>query len=233
MQMDAQNILNFIRQLTQNNNREWFAAHKEWYDQVRQDVDAFTREWIAALAQIEPEVATLQPKDCVYRIYRDIRFSPNKLPYKHWMGVYIAKRGGRKSPYGGYYLHLEPDHCMFAGGVWCPEPDLLKALRQDIYDNADELETIFSSPAVKPYLKDFDADDMLKTVPASFRQHNPDYPQDWPHADWLKRKTFTFSYPITEAQLAKPDFLQYLITLCKAGKPINDFLNYTVENNPS
>ena len=228
--MEGKKILKFIRELTENNNREWFAAHKEQYDAVRDDVYAFTREWLAALAEVEPEVTELQPKDCVYRIYRDIRFSPNKLPYKHWMGVYIAKKGGRKSPYGGYYLHFQPGNCLFAGGIWCPEPDLLKALRQDVYDNAEELENIFSLPEVKPYLHDFDTDYMLKTVPASFRQQNPDFDPAWPHADWLKRKTFTFSFPLDDKQLDDPHFLDTLMTLCRAGKPINDFLNYTVEN---
>lgn len=228
--MNSKNILKFIKELSENNNREWFGAHKPWYDEVRADIYAFTTEWITALAEIEPEVAVLQPKDCVYRIYRDIRFSPNKLPYKDWIGIYIAKRGGRKSPYGGYYLHFQPGNCLFAGGIWCPEPDLLKALRQDIYDNAEELDEIFAMPEVKPYLTDFDTDYMLKTVPASFRQGNPDYPRDWPHADWLKRKTFTFSYPLSDKELESTKFLDQLMALCKAGKPINDFLNYTVEN---
>jgi uncharacterized protein (DUF2461 family) len=119
---------------------------------------------------------------------------------------------------------------MFAGGIWCPEPELLKALRQDIYDNAEELEEIFAKKEVKPYLKDFDTEYMLKTVPASFRQKNPDYDPEWPHADWLKRKAFTFSYPLRDKELEKPDFIDNLMTLCRAGKPLNDFLNYTVEN---
>ena len=156
--MDSKNVLKFIEKLTENNNREWFAANKEWYLEVKNDVDQFTKLWLERLVELEPEVAELEPKDCVYRIYRDIRFSPNKVPYKHWMGVYVAKRGGRKSPYGGYYLHLQPRNCLFAGGLWCPEPDLLKALRQDVYDNAEELEEIFARPEVKPYLTDFDTD---------------------------------------------------------------------------
>ena len=228
--MDSKNVLKFIEKLTENNNREWFTANKEWYLEVKNEVDKFTKLWLERLVELEPEVADLEPKECVYRIYRDIRFSPNKVPYKHWMGVYVAKRGGRKSPYGGYYLHLQPGNCLFAGGIWCPEPDLLKALRQDVYDNAEELEEIFARPEVKPYLTDFDTDYMLKTVPASFRQQNPDFDPEWPHADWLKRKTFTFSYPLQEKELEKPDFIEKLMTLCRAGKPINDFLNYTVEN---
>lgn len=228
--MDAKKILSFISDLTENNNREWFNAHKDRYLEIKGEIDTFTTEWIARLAEIEPEVAQLKPSDCVYRIYRDTRFSSDKTPYKHWLGVYVAKKGGRKSLYGGYYLHFEPGQCMFAGGIWCPEPELLKTLRQDIYDNVDELEEIFARDDVRPYLQDFDRDYMLKTVPASFRQQNSDYPSDWAHADWLKRKAFTFSHPLSDEEMNRPDFMDYLMTLCKAGKPLNDFLNYSVEN---
>jgi len=228
--MDSKNILNFIKELTTNNNREWFNAHKDQYQQVKEDLDRFTSEWLERLVELEPEIADLKPKDCVYRIYRDIRFSPDKRPYKHWLGIYVAKHGGRKSPYGGYYLHFEPGKCMFAGGIWCPEKELLQTLRQDIYDNVDELEDIFRRREVNAYLHDFDTEYMLKTVPASFRQKNTDYNPEWPHADWLKRKAFTFSYPLTDAQMARPDFMELLMALCRAGKPLNDFLNYSVEN---
>lgn len=228
--MDAKKILSFISDLTANNNREWFNEHKDRYLEMKSEIDQFAEEWIARLAEIEPEVASLKPADCVYRIYRDTRFSHDKTPYKHWLGVYVAKHGGRKSPYGGYYMHFEPGCCMFAGGIWCPEPELLKTLRQDIYDNADELEEIFAMPEVSKYLHDFDTEYMLKTVPASFRQQNTDYPADWAHADWLKRKAFTFSYPLSDEDMNRPDFIDHLMTLCKAGKPINDFLNYSVEN---
>ena len=228
--MDSKNILDFLRALRENNCREWFSAHKKWYEEAHADALAFTEEWLAELVKIDPSIEGLTGKDCFFRIYRDIRFSANKLPYKTWFGIFAARDGGKKSPYGGYYLHLEPDHCLFAGGIWCPEGELLKALRQDVYDNAEELEEIFAREDVKPYLQDFDTDYMLKTVPASFRQANPDFDPAWPHADWLKRKTFTFSYPLSEAKVASPAFLQQLLTLCKAGKPINDFLNYTVDN---
>ncbi len=223
-------VLFFIEKLAENNNREWFSAHKQEFLEVKNEVYGFAQEWITQLTELEPEVAELTPKDCVYRIYRDIRFSPNKLPYKHWMGIYVAKNGGRRSPYGGYYLHLQPHECMFAGGVWCPEPELLKALRQDIYDNADELEAIFECKDVKPYLQDFDTDFMLKTVPASFRQMNPDFDPQWKHADWLKRKAYTFSHPLTDQEVCSPHLMERLMVLCRAGKPLNDFLNYTVEN---
>ena len=228
--MNAKNVLNFIQNLTENNNKEWFSANKEWYLKAKDEVDDFTRLWLKRLVELEPGVAGLEPKDCVYRIYRDVRFSPNKAPYKHWMGIYTAKNGGRKSPYGGYYLHLQPGNCLFAGGIWCPEPDLLKALRQDIYDNADELEEIFARKEVKAYIRDFDTDYMLKTVPFSFRSNNPSFDPKWKHADWLRRKTYTFSVPIGDQELDKPDFIEKLMALCRAGKPINDFLNYTVEN---
>jgi len=222
--MDAKKILSFIADVTANNNREWFAEHKDAYLAMKNEIDQFTAQWIERMIEIEPEVEGLQPKDCVYRIYRDIRFSYDKRPYKHWQGILIAKKGGRKSPYACYYLHFEPGDCMFCGGVWNPESDLLKALRQDVFDNAEELEEIFARPEVKKYFTDFSGDEPLKRVPAPF-------PADWEHADWLKHKMYTFCYPFTEKEMCAPDFLDKLMDVCKGAKPLNDFLNYTIDEN--
>lgn len=222
--------LQFIAELAANNNREWFAANKERYLAIRAKLESFTAQWVAQLRQMDPEIEPLQPKDCLYRIYRDTRFSKDKTPYKHWMGIYVAKHGGRRSPYGGYYLHLQPGQCLFAGGIWCPEPELLKRLRQDVYDNVDEIEQIFARPEVNTYFSTFESEDNYKKVPTSFLSANPSYPHDWPHADWLKYKSYNFSCPLSDDLVAQPDFLDQLMLRCRAAKPINDFLNYTLDN---
>lgn len=221
--MNAKRILDFIGQLTCNNNREWFNAHKDEYLAVKSDLEQFTSEWIAVASDIDPQLASLTTKDCMYRIYRDIRFSANKLPYKDWIGIILAPHGGRKSRHGCYYLHFQPGACMFAGGVWCPDSELIKSIRQDIYDNADELEAIFANEEVKPYFTSFDSDGALKKVPAPF-------PKDFPHPNWIARNSFTFSIPISDKEMCSPRFFDYLLSLCRAAKPLNDFLNYTVDN---
>ena len=222
--MNAQQVLEFLKRLTANNNREWFNAHKEEWLACKADLEAFTAQWLEAMQEIDPETTNLQVKDCMYRIYRDTRFSHNKAPYKDWIGLIIAPHGGRKSPYGCYYLHFQPGQCLFAGGVWCPEPDTIKALRRDIYDNYEELESIFAREDVAPLFQGFDHDGELKKLPAPFN-HSA---KDFPHPKWISRKSFTFEYHLTDADMQSPDFFERLLTLCRAAKPINDFLNYTV-----
>ena len=111
---------------------------------------------------------------------------------------------------------------MFAAGIWGPTPELLKALRTEIEANYDEVEGIMAQPEWQRFFTDFDTDYMLKKVPASF---DPDFV----HADWLKRKSYTVSAPLTDEQVCAPDFLDLVMELSRAAKPMNDFLNYTFE----
>ena len=215
-------ILDFLTELSCNNNREWFNAHKDWYRDCHLRFEQFTANWLASLADIDPELATLQPKDCIWRIYRDVRFSHDKRPFKEWFGVFPAAKGGKKSDRGGYYIHVQPDKCMFAGGMWCPNKDLLHAVRREILANYDEVEDIFANPLTKRYFQDFDTDQILKKVPQGF-------PTDFVHADWLKRKAYTFSTPLTNEQVCSLDFLDLVTDISRAAKPINDFLNYTFD----
>lgn len=215
-------ILDFLTELSCNNNREWFHAHKDWYVRCMKKFEEFTAQWLEQLTAIDPELAGLQPKDCIWRIYRDVRFSHDKRPFKEWFGVFPAAKGGKKSDRGGYYIHIQPGQCMFAGGMWCPNKDLLHAVRREIFANYDEVEGVFANPVTNRYFQDFDTDQMLKKVPLGF-------PTDFVHADWLKRKAYTFSTPLTDEEVCAPDFLEKVVEISRAAKPINDFLNYTFE----
>ncbi len=222
-------ILDFLNKLSYNNNREWFELHRAEYEQCRKEFDNFTLLYLQGLSKIDPALSVLQPKDCTWRIYRDVRFSADKRPYKEWFGTFPAapapgqpKTGGKKSMRGGYYIHIQPGHCMFAGGIWGPTPDLLKALRQEIYANYEEVEDIMNSKQWQRYFGDFDTEWMLKKVPQGFDK-------DFVHADWLKRKAYTFSSPITDEQVCSPDFVDLALDLARTAKPMNDFLNYTFD----
>ncbi len=214
--------LDFLAQLAVNNNRDWFQSHKDWYTEAYSQFLAFSQEYVARLAEVDDTLLGLQAKDCIWRIYRDVRFSADKRPYKEWFGVFPAAKGGKKSLHGGYYVHIQPGHCMFAAGIWSPTPELLKTLRKEIWANYDEIEDIMAQPDFQRYFTDFDTDDMLKKVPQGF---DPDFV----HADWLKRKSFTFSTPLTDTQVCAPDFMDHIIRIATAAKPLNDFLNYTFE----
>ena len=224
-------VLQFLTALSANNNREWFAENKAWYQDCYARFVEFSAEYIKRLAELDPSLAVLQPKDCIWRIYRDVRFSKNKDPYKEWFGVFPAtgvpgkpKTWGKHSMRGGYYVHIQPGQCMFAGGIWDPGKELLDALRKEIEANYEEVEDIMAAPGWQQYFSnDFDPYwGMLKKVPAGF---DPTFI----HADWLKHKTYTFSTPLTDAQVSAPDFMDRIIDIATAAKPMNDFLNYTFE----
>lgn len=212
-------IYRFLEELKQNNNREWFNANKDWYLSVKAEHESFVNRLIPALAKVDPEIDGLTAKDCIYRIYRDVRFSPNKEPYKTHIGAYMVK-GGKKSPRAGYYVHIEPGNSLLSGGIWCPEPSLLKALRKDVYDNIDEFTGIVRD---KKFQKYYTLDgEKLKTVPQPF-------PKDFPEGEMLKYKSYTVTNNIPDTFLERDDAIERIVERFALMQPFNRFLNYTVE----
>lgn len=220
--MNIDNILRFLDELKINNNREWFAENKTWYDQVRAEFEFLSKDLILEISKFDEDIKHVEVKDCVFRIYKDIRFSHDKTPYKTHFGVFVASAGGRKSQRGGYYLHLDPAGCFVAVGVWSPEPALLKALRQSVYDNIDELNGIRNNPNFSRYFNTFFDEDKLKTVPKGF-------PKDFPDAELLKLKHYMVEYKLEDALREKEDFVQQVAEIAKQAYPLNRFLNYTVD----
>lgn len=222
MIMSVLNILQFLNELKINNNREWFAENKTFYDRVRKEFEQLSKDLIVEISKFDEEIKHVEVKDCVFRIYRDTRFSHDKTPYKTHFGVYIATAGGRKSQRGGYYLHLDPAGCFVGAGVWCPEANVLKALRQSVYDNIDELNEIRSNPDFSGYFTSFFEEDKLKTVPRGF-------PKDFPEAELLKLKHYLVEYKLDESLLNADDFIPKVADIFKQAYPFNKFLNYTVD----
>lgn len=218
--MGMTETLDFLTQLRQNNNREWFNDHKVWYNRLRDEFVVKVDELIGLLARVDSELVGVSAKDCIFRIYRDIRFSADKTPYKPYFSMFAAK-GGRQSPKGGYYLHLEPGNCLFSGGIWCPEAPLLKALRQAVYDNYDEFLSIVDDPAFKVVYRAFEGD-VLKTVPRP-------YARDCEQAEFLKRKDYVVTTHVPDAFYASGDWLTHAAEKLGAIYPLNRFLNYTVD----
>ena len=134
--MDISEILDFLKRLAAHNNREWFQEHKTEYLRVQTAFEELLSVVIARISLFDESVAHVLPRDCTYRIYRDVRFSADKSPYKTHIGGYINAKG-KKSDHCGYYLHLEPENCMIAGGSWCMPSDMLRAVRQSVCDNID------------------------------------------------------------------------------------------------
>lgn len=215
-----QEIIQFLRELAANNDRAWFQENKQRYERLRDQFIANVQLLINKTMAFDPEISGLEAKDCLFRIYRDIRFSPNKMPYKTYFGAYIAQ-GGRRSIRGGYYLHLQPGACMLSGGVWCPEPKLLKQLRKDIYDHIEEFTAIMETPQFKHWFSGLDGES-LKRMPVG-------YPQDSPYADIMKHKDFCVTAKLPDNFFFAEDWADRTVECFKALQPFNQFLNYTVD----
>jgi len=209
--------LDFLKDLVKNNNREWFQANKDRHDAARENVIGFARELIALLHQTDPEIdKDLDPKKCVMRIYRDIRFSPNKAPYKNNFGMSIPTRG-LKNGGAEYYLHITPGGSFIAGGYWMPEGDHLKAIRQEIDYNGSELKRIIDEPEFVKLFGNFRTQEQLKTVPQGYTADNE-------HIDLIKLKSFIVMHNLTDAEICSPDALQHIAAICNKIHPLNVFL---------
>lgn len=213
-------ILAFLQQLANNNRREWFQDHKSEYLAVQQGFDEVLAVLIARIAVFDESIANVRPSDCTYRIYRDIRFSADKSPYKRHIGGYINAHG-KKSDHCGYYFHLEPGNCMLAGGSYCLPAATVNALRQSVYDNIDEYRTIVEDPDFRRYFPVI-GEEHLKTVPKGF-------PKDFAYADYLKCKDFTVSYQVPDAFFDTPDWLEKAADVFYQVKRFADFTNYTID----
>ncbi len=217
-------VLDFLKELRLNNNREWFGDHKQEYEIAKKEFVNVCQTLIVKIGEFDKDILNVKPQECVFRIFRDIRFSPDKTPYKNHFGTYIAFPGGRKSPRGGYYLHIDPvEGCFFGAGIWSPEPPVLKALRQGIYDNYDEFEEIISREDFRiNYDNSFYNEEKLKTLPKGF-------PADFANPEILKLKHYFVSHDLKEDDITDIHFTNHLADLAKAAYPLNRFLNYLVD----
>ncbi|MFD2245525.1 DUF2461 domain-containing protein [Pontibacter ruber] len=208
--------LTFLSDLSKNNTREWFNQNKPRYDAARKNYSQFLDELLAEMALFEPVAHGQQGKDLLFRIYRDVRFSNDKRPYKDHFGAYIAE-GGRKSILPGYYLHLAGnDNSFVAGGLWMPPADYLKAVRQEIDYNLEELESILQEPAFKERFGNIQGE-QLKTTPKGYDKENP-------AIEYLRFKSWNAVMPLPDKVVLGKDFKDVVLEAFKAVKPFNDFL---------
>ena len=217
LKMNTASILQFLAQLEQNNNKAWMDMHKAEYQVARETLLEITDHFIKELSKIDADIASLTPKDCIFRINRDIRFTKDKSPYKINMGAYLTK-GGKNGGYAGYYLHLQPhDQSFIAGGLYQPMPDALKQVRQEIDYNGDKLEAILSDKNFK---------EMFSSLQGECLQRPPKgYHPDHTYIDWLKLKSFTVMHPISDKKVIGPDFTKQVLEGFKLLTPLNQFFN--------
>ncbi len=218
--MIEKSTLDFLTNLTDNNNREWFLDNKLAYEKAKANFVEAIQHIIEDVSKLDKGLKGLDAKKCVFRINRDIRFSANKLPYKNNFGASFSA-GGKNSNKAGYYLHLESSKAFVAVGKWMPEPIELAAIRQEIDYHSKEFKKLLSDKEFKAYYGDLSAEDKLKTAPKG-------YPKDHPELEILKLKSFVAVCDFKRKDILDKTFLSTCIQGCKIGIPLNAFLNRAI-----
>lgn len=210
------NTIGFLKKLKKNNNTPWMHAHKEEYLGAKKEFEFLVQELIFRIGEWDSRLSHLEPKQCIFRLNRDVRFSDNKKPYKENFGAFMAY-GGKKSGLPGYYLNIDPTNFFVAGGIWMPEADKLLKIRRYILEHGDELEKILKDKKFKKLFGSLSTEASLKRAPKGF-------PADHPYGEFLKLKSFTVSSPLTLKDITAPGLGKKLDPYFKAMKPLNDFL---------
>lgn len=216
MTLDAE--LRFLKTLARNNNRDWFERNKPKYLDAKSHFEEFIGLLLTEMSKFDTSVTGLQPRKVIFRIYRDVRFSKDKRPYKTNMGASISAAGkgiGRT----GYYIHIEPGgKSMAAGGMYMPESGDLAKVRQEIDYNGAKLEKIMKGKSFRKTFGDFWDEDKLKKMPKG-------YPKDHRYIEWLKLKSFIVIHEFPDKEVLSPGFVRKVANAFQLLKPLNDFMD--------
>lgn len=214
--------LKFLKDLKKNNNKPWFEKNKSTYLDAKDDVELFVARVIEEFGKEDADIAPLQAKDCTYRIYRDVRFSKDKTPYKTHMGAYLNK-GGKKMPTAGFYLHVEPGRNMAGGGLWMPPAPDLNKVRQEIDYNLKEWTKILGDRTFKKnFPEGLEREELLSRPPKGYEAENP-------AIEFLKLKSFVVTRTFTDAEMQSRSLVKDVLTTFRSMKDFVQFLNRSIE----
>lgn len=206
-----QEVLSFLENLEKNNNRDWFNERKTEFKNLKNEVKIFNN---ALLSELNRHDNIEKMK--LFRIYRDVRFSKNKMPYK----THIASSFRRLKPElrGGYYLHIKPNNESFiATGFWDPNKDDLMRIRKEFEIDDSEIREIIDNKTFKSIWGDMQGDE-VKTAPRGFDK-------DHEAIDLIKKKQFVFTKKFTDKEVLQPDFLEEVNAAFKAIRPYFDYMS--------
>jgi uncharacterized protein (TIGR02453 family) len=215
--------LKFLKDLKKNNNKPWFDAHRKQYEDAKTDFASFVQVIIDKNGKKDESIVHLKVKECTFRINRDVRFSKDKSPYKDNMGAYMS-RGGKKSPFAGYYFHCQPGRCFAGGGLWVPMPADLNKVRQEIDYNFAEFKRLIGSKKFKSIYGDLsnEAEYTLTRIPKGYDPDNP-------AAEYLKRKSFVVRAMFKDADLASKNLEYKTLEAFETLHPLINFINNALE----
>lgn len=218
MEQILKSTLDFLKAVKNNNNRDWFIKNKSSYIQARDNFEAFVQGVLNQIIVFESILKGLEVKSCVYRFNRDIRFSNDKSPYKSHFGAFIV-RGGKKNgdKFAGYYIHVEPDKSIIAGGAYMPPAPWLSAIREKIDEEPERFLKIINN---KDFIKLFGKVDgeKLKKAPKG-------YPSDHPNIELLKLKSYLVVNEVTNELVLSDRYFDHTMSVIKTMKPLNDYLS--------
>jgi uncharacterized protein (TIGR02453 family) len=214
--------LQFLKSLKKHNEKTWFDAHRPAYEAAKADFAGFVQKLIDAHSVKDEDLRTLKAKDCMFRINRDVRFSKNKAPYKTNMGASLD-RGGRKSIYAGYYVHIQPGGESFVGGgLWMPQAPELRSIRQEIDYSWDEFRRLITHKTfVAQYVEILKGEYSLVTMPKGYDKDNP-------AAEYLKLKSFIALRSIPDTELTDKGLVRKTLNAFSALQPLLMFLNRAI-----
>lgn len=221
--MDKDTIT-FFRELAANNNRDWFMDNKKRYDAIREEFIELTAQVIDEFSPLDPTIGHPDPRKCIYRINRDLRFTPDKRPYKTHIAFFLSSYGIKRSGEAGYYMQIgEEDYGLtgngaLGGGIFMPDRDKLAAIRQEIFYNTDDFLAIIGNKEYRHFFGDtFLTMKKLSRAPKG-------YPNDWPHADLLKYNDYCSAHTIPPEIVTCDSLKDYIMKAFRATIPLNKFI---------
>lgn len=219
--MLQKSTLDFLNQLNDNNNKVWFDENRKKYEGAKLDFEQFIGEVLDANIALIPELEGRKAKDCIFRIYKDVRFSKDKIPYKNNFGAGFGK-GDKKMNVAGFYIHLQPGNNSFVGGgIWMPEAATLKAIRQEIDYHFEEFQSIIAKASFAKMFGGLDQSEKLVRAPKDYEETNP-------AIDFLKLKSFTVGTRLGDKDMLEKNAVAKIATAVKEMKPFIDFLNRAI-----
>ena len=219
----SNNTFQFLKDLKLNNKRDWFLENKPRFEDAKKEFEIFIDALIIEVSKFDSSIGHHTAKECIFRIYRDVRFSKDKSPYKTHLGAHITSAAKRSEIHSraGYYIHIGPGESMLAGGAYLPQGPWIKAIRQEISYNADDLKKILNEEKFKTYFNGMEGE-QLKRAPKGYE---PDHPE----IELLKYKSFLASNKCSDNQVTSKDFLNHSINAFKALYPFDQFLNKAMD----
>jgi len=223
--MINKNTLEFLKDLKLNNSKKWLDDNKKSYENAKNDILTLTSQLITSISDLDKTIsnAYLDPKKCITRLNRDLRFAKDKTPYKTDYYIVLIKNG-KNSPSAFYHLHIEPDNCFTGGGVYNPQPDQLKKIRQEIDYAFDEWTAIIDDKIFKKtFPSGINNSGVLTRTPKQFDEASQ-------ASEFLRMKGFCTMEKLTDKEIISKNTFDKINSYFKTTKPLVDFLNRAIES---